>query len=61
MVTCSSTEAKHETNRRENWNQSVNRSHALPTQLPARAHLPSFAGTHDAVNNFSVYFFEHRN
>ncbi|KAK7343885.1 hypothetical protein VNO77_12985 [Canavalia gladiata] len=35
-------EANHE-NRRENWNQSVNRSHSLPTQLPARAHLPSFA------------------
>nr|KYP53033.1 Phosphoenolpyruvate carboxylase 4 [Cajanus cajan] len=36
-------EANHEKHRRENWNQSVNRSHALPTQLPARAHLPSFA------------------
>ncbi|KAL2324862.1 hypothetical protein Fmac_023920 [Flemingia macrophylla] len=36
-------EANHENHRRESWNQSVNRSHALPTQLPARAHLPSFA------------------
>ncbi|KAK7279580.1 hypothetical protein RJT34_24633 [Clitoria ternatea] len=35
-------EANHE-NRREIWNQSANRSQALPTQLPARAHLPSFA------------------
>ncbi|XP_057424191.1 phosphoenolpyruvate carboxylase 4-like [Lotus japonicus] len=35
-------EANHE-NRRENWNQSVKRSLSLPTQLPARAHLPSFA------------------
>ncbi|KAL2601463.1 hypothetical protein AAZV13_10G169700 [Glycine max] len=33
---------KHE-NRRENWNQSANRSLTLPTQLPARAHLPSIA------------------
>ncbi|KAJ1406350.1 Pyruvate/Phosphoenolpyruvate kinase-like domain superfamily [Sesbania bispinosa] len=37
-------EAKHE-NRRENWNQSVNRNQSLPTQLPARAHLPSFAAS----------------
>ncbi|CAJ2629533.1 unnamed protein product [Trifolium pratense] len=30
-------------NPRESWNQSMNRSQSLPTQLPARAHLPSFA------------------
>ncbi|CAI8604174.1 unnamed protein product [Vicia faba] len=30
-------------NRGESWNQSMNRSQSLPTQLPARAHLPSFA------------------
>ncbi|RHN81426.1 putative phosphoenolpyruvate carboxylase [Medicago truncatula] len=35
-------EAKDE-NRHESWNQSMNRSQSLPTQLPARAHLPSFA------------------
>lgn len=40
-------EAKHE-NRRENWNQSVNRNQSLPTQLPARAHLPSFAENGEA-------------
>jgi len=51
MVTSSSAEAKHD-NPRENWNQSVNRSLALPTQLPARAHLPSIAGTHIGVNVF---------
>ncbi|KAK7268351.1 hypothetical protein RIF29_21049 [Crotalaria pallida] len=28
---------------RENWNQSGNRNQSLPRQLPARAHLPSFA------------------
>ncbi|MCI58692.1 phosphoenolpyruvate carboxylase, partial [Trifolium medium] len=42
MVTSSFTEVKDE-NRRESWNQSMNRSQSLPTQLPARAHLPSFA------------------
>ncbi|CAL0299730.1 unnamed protein product [Lupinus luteus] len=30
-------------NHRENWNQSGNRTHSLPTKLHARAHLPSFA------------------
>ncbi|XP_061370609.1 phosphoenolpyruvate carboxylase 4-like isoform X2 [Gastrolobium bilobum] len=35
-------EANHE-NRRENSNQFVSRSQALPTKLPAGAHLPSFA------------------
>jgi len=51
MVTSSFAEAKHE-NPRENWNQSVNRSPALPTQLPARAHLPSIAGTDNGINIF---------
>ncbi|KAL5060261.1 hypothetical protein RYX36_031865 [Vicia faba] len=30
-------------NHGESWNQSMNISQPLPTQLPARAHLPSFA------------------
>ncbi|XP_027365929.1 phosphoenolpyruvate carboxylase 4-like isoform X3 [Abrus precatorius] len=42
-------EANYE-NRRENWNQSVNRSHSLPTQLPARAHLPSFAENGESLH-----------
>ncbi|KAG4983914.1 hypothetical protein JHK87_028663 [Glycine soja] len=46
-------EAKHE-NRRENWNQSANRSLTLPTQLPARAHLPSIAGTNKDDGGVSV-------
>ena len=53
MVTSSSTEANRES-RHENWNQSVSRSQSLPTQLPARAHLPSFAGTHINIHNFSI-------
>lgn len=51
-LTSSMTGAKDE-NRRESWNQSMNRSQSLPTQLPARAHLPSFAGTHKSFDYFS--------
>ncbi|XP_015942741.1 phosphoenolpyruvate carboxylase 4 [Arachis duranensis] len=40
-------EANHE-NRHENWNQPVSRSQSLPKQLPARAHLPSFAENGEA-------------
>jgi len=53
MVTSFLTEAKDE-NRHESWNQSMNRSQSLPTQLPARAHLPSFAGTHNTFNYFCL-------
>ncbi|MED6122200.1 Phosphoenolpyruvate carboxylase 4 [Stylosanthes scabra] len=40
-------EANHE-NRHENWIQPVSRSQSLPKQLPARAHLPSFAENGEA-------------
>lgn len=61
MVTSASSEALSE-GRHESWNESMSRSQfkhhgqlaPLPTQLPAKAHLPSCAGKHNCAQNCCI-------
>ena len=65
MITYFASDTNHET-KREDWNQPENRSPSkypkqtaslLPSKLPARAHLPSCAGTHNFAQFLSSHLF----
>lgn len=67
VITYFASDTNHET-KREDWNQPENRSPSknpnqtaslLPSKLPARAHLPSCAGTHDFAQNFCLVIYLH--